>query len=78
MVPSRAFSASSSGRASDGGALESNGIIVGNKNEFKEVSNQFVVVPAGCSPTLVCSTQNGAKIVSMRATSSWLVAASLW
>ncbi len=36
MVPSRALSASGSNRASDGGALESNGIIVGNKNEFKE------------------------------------------
>ena len=39
MVPSRPLSAGSSTRASDGGALESNGIIVGNKNEFKEVSN---------------------------------------
>ena len=39
MVPSRPLSAGSSNRASDGGALESNGIIVGNKNEFKEVSN---------------------------------------
>jgi hypothetical protein len=38
MVPSRALSSSGSNRASDGGALESNGIIVGNKNEFKEVS----------------------------------------
>ena len=38
MVPSRPLSACSSNRASDGGALESNGIIVGNKNEFKEVS----------------------------------------
>jgi hypothetical protein len=37
MVLSRPLGASNCNRASDGGALESNGIIVGNKNEFKEV-----------------------------------------
>ena len=37
MVPARPLGSTGGNRASDGGALESNGIIVGNKNEFKEV-----------------------------------------
>ena len=38
MVPSCPLKSCSSNRASDGCALEINGIIVGNRNEFKEVS----------------------------------------
>ena len=81
MVPSRPLSSSSSNRSSDGGALEINGIIVGNKNEFKEVSNILpLAVPFIARVaflTRACSTRSGVRLAWTRATSTWWGEASL-
>ena len=79
MVPARPLGSTSGNRASDGGALESNGIIVGNKNEFKEVGlSERNALCASQPLTRSNSTLNGARTAWTTATLSWWAAESLW
>ena len=79
MVASSPLSAFISNRACNGGALESNGIIVGNKDEFKEVSRSLHMILCSAQRaaleahalTRTHSTQSGARTAWTRATFIW-------
>jgi predicted outer membrane repeat protein len=79
MVASHPLIAFSSNRACNGGALESNGIIVGNKDEFKEVSRSLHMIVCSAQRaaleahalTRTHSTRSGARTAWTRATFIW-------